>query len=126
MTELGAQESGKIIGTVTDAASGLPIPDALVTIVGTPLGSQTDREGRYAIDSIVPGILTLRVRMVGYRASRTQPYAVSESSRIRVDFKLEPLAVDIEGLEVTARRVRTTGHNGALPHTAPRTRRYRT
>ena len=48
-----AQESGKIQGRVTDAASGQPISGAQITIAGTRLGNITNPEGFYFINNFL-------------------------------------------------------------------------
>ena len=61
-----AQGSASISGTITDSASGRPIPSVQVTILGTTRGAMTDDAGRYALRGLNDGALTLRVQRIGY------------------------------------------------------------
>src|SRR5256885_15688583 len=43
------RQSGSVAGAVRDAASGAPLPGAMVTIAGARLSAQTDAGGHYVI-----------------------------------------------------------------------------
>ena len=44
-----SQTTGNIAGKVTDAATGDPLPSAIITVLGTSLSDTTDFEGKYII-----------------------------------------------------------------------------
>ena len=96
-----AASTGKIAGTVIEAASGSPLPFTTVIIVGTQLGTTADDEGRFFILNLPPGTYTVQATRVGYT-----PYAL-ENVRVSADLtttvELEPAAADIQ-LEATAVR----------------------
>ena len=76
----------KIMGTVTNAATGEPIPFVNVYFAGSTIGSTSDFEGEYAIETFSPGD-SLTASYIGY---------VSKSKRItpkifqKIDFALNP------------------------------------
>src|SRR5690606_8573506 len=61
-----AQNVGRIAGTVTDAATGEPLPGANVLIVETTRGAAADADGSYYILNVPPGRYEVRASMVGY------------------------------------------------------------
>jgi hypothetical protein len=62
---------GAIAGQVfdADADNGAPtgLGNAVVTIVGTNRGTDTDSLGRFRIDSIAPGRYAIRTRRLGFK-----------------------------------------------------------
>ena len=64
-----------IIGTITgqvfdaNADNGLPtrLGAAVVTVVGTNRGTNTDSLGRFRIDSVEPGRYAIRTRRLGFK-----------------------------------------------------------
>jgi TonB-linked SusC/RagA family outer membrane protein len=59
-------QTGRIIGIVTDSASGQPVPAVQATVVGTTLGAATSAEGRFTINNVPTGAKQLRVQRLGY------------------------------------------------------------
>jgi hypothetical protein len=56
----------KIMGTVTDAATGQPIPFVSILLDNTTYGTLTDFDGRYALEVSNPGD-SMTVRILGYK-----------------------------------------------------------
>ncbi|MEI8046020.1 MAG: carboxypeptidase-like regulatory domain-containing protein [Bacteroidota bacterium] len=50
---------GMISGTLTDSATGEPIPDAILQLQGVAEASTTDEDGTFAFDQVTPGTHTL-------------------------------------------------------------------
>lgn len=57
-----------ITGTVIDSVDAGPLPGVSVLVEGTTLGSQTDRDGKYAILASKGSVLVFR--FVGYNQKR--------------------------------------------------------
>ena len=53
-------------GTVTDVETGTPIGSVSVHVKGTALGAYTAADGRFSINNVPDGALTLEVRRIGY------------------------------------------------------------
>ena len=90
-----AAQTGAVTGVITDAASGQPLFEVSVDLVGTVKGMLTDADGRYLLDGVPEGAYTVRVRMIGY-GIRTAEVTVKAGSAAVADFQLE---VDSVGLE---------------------------
>ena len=95
----GAQ-TGVITGRVLDRSGGSPISDANVVIVNTQRGVRTGEDGRYRIPSLQAGTYQIRVTRIGY-AALTQSVVVA-AGEATADFRLEPTAVTIDEVVVSA------------------------
>jgi hypothetical protein len=62
-----AQGKGRIVGTVTDAKSGEPLPGVNILLKGTYYGAATDFNGKFRIEDIAPGTYTVSVSLIGYK-----------------------------------------------------------
>jgi hypothetical protein len=85
---------GTIAGRVTtraDSGAALPAQSATVSVVGSAFGATTGADGRFLIERVLAGPVTLRVRLLGYRtADRTIRLAAGDTAR--VDITLQPEA----------------------------------
>src|SRR5262245_37642565 len=78
---LAAVASGSLHGSVKDE-TGAPVAGAMVSAVGaTPTVAVTDREGRFAFETLSPGPYFVRVHLSGYVAPRAQMVEVRPSTR---------------------------------------------
>ena len=95
-----AQETGAIEGRITET-SGAPVPDALITVVGTNRGARTTEEGQYRIANLRAGDFVIRVTRLGY-AAVSRPVTIAIGQTARLDVALAPAAVIIDEVIVTA------------------------
>jgi TonB-linked SusC/RagA family outer membrane protein len=86
-----AQGTASISGTVTDSASGRPIPSVQVVVVGTTRGAVSDEQGRYAVHGISAGTWTVRAQRIGYRPE-TRSIALSDGQSATADFTMAEVA----------------------------------
>ena len=61
-----AGTTGKIAGTVIDEETNEPLPGAVVTILGTTMGANTDLNGRYQIINVPVGTFSIQAKMMGF------------------------------------------------------------
>jgi len=94
-----------IAGTVTDSATGQPLPSVEVSVMR---GSQiifntvTDAFGRYVAHQIAPGEYTVVARLIGFRvASRTLAVGTGGAD-VHLDFALTGVALNLSTVSVTA------------------------
>ncbi|GAC1479355.1 MAG: TonB-dependent receptor [Gemmatimonadaceae bacterium] len=83
-----AAPTGAVIGRVTSAMDGTPLPAALIVVAGTALHAQTDDAGRYALTDIVPGHRTIAVRRAGFAEAR-RTVLVRSGAVDTVDFAVD-------------------------------------
>ena len=87
-------QTGTITGTVTEAATGEPVPGANVFLKETKRGAATDADGNYTISNIPVGTYTLRVTFVGYKASIEQVQVQSGENRVNVQLQAGEIGLD--------------------------------
>ena len=92
-------QTGSVSGRVTDAVSGQPAPGALLAVEGTGLFTQSDDEGRYALQGVPAGERTVAVELIGYAPQRRQ-VTVSPGQTTVLDLLMVPVAVSIEELRL--------------------------
>jgi protocatechuate 3,4-dioxygenase beta subunit len=87
------EPDGSISGRITDEDTGLPIAEALVSIVGLPGIWYTDSGGYYLCDSLFPGSYEVRAGKEGY-FPQTYPDSVIVTPGVNtpnIDFVLTPV-----------------------------------
>lgn len=100
----GTVQTASVSGSVLDAVSGAPIPDVLVTIVGTDRSARTGSDGHYMIADIDPGLVKVVAQVIGYHPITTPYYNLKPGSTTPVNFKLAPLRVQLDPIEITGER----------------------
>ena len=81
-----------LTGQVLDAETGLPLPDAGVLLADLGIGTATNRAGRFAFASLLPGPHRIVVTHVAYEAA-VETVAVGPDERGRVSVALRPQVV---------------------------------
>jgi len=96
--------TGKIVGIITDAATGDPLPAVNIVIEGTTMGGATDNEGYFFIINIPPGTYSLQASMVGYTVESKTGVIVNVDHTTPANFNLRVTAIAGEEVTVTAER----------------------
>jgi TonB-dependent starch-binding outer membrane protein SusC len=93
---LSAQaETGRIIGTVTDATTASPVASASISVQGTNRGALSGSTGSFVITQVPAGTHTLRATVIGYRTSE-QEVVVRAGQDVVVRVTLQPQAVELQ------------------------------
>jgi TonB-linked SusC/RagA family outer membrane protein len=100
VTALSAQETGAVLGSVTDRETGQPLAGAQVMIVELERGVLANNDGRYLFPNVPVGEFTIRVERIGYGGSE-QSVTVTAGGSAVADFALQPQAVALDELVVT-------------------------
>lgn len=81
----------KIKGTVLDKLSQAPLVGAVVQLVGNTgkIGTQTDNNGRYVLDSVALGRCEIMVTYSGYKDADIPNIVVTSGKEVIVDVQLE-------------------------------------
>ncbi|OZC04154.1 TonB-dependent receptor [Rubricoccus marinus] len=95
-------QTGRVEGTVRDAASGQPLAGANVVLDGTSRGAASDASGAFVISDVASGEVVLVATRVGYTALR-QRLTVRAGEAVRVTLALNEAALDAGEVVVRAR-----------------------
>lgn len=91
-----------IFGSVTQQESERPIEGVLIMLQGTTLMDETDRKGRYRIDSIPPGRYDLISYVSGFRTDARR-ITIADSD-LQIDLQKDGLSYQLREIEVEAER----------------------
>jgi len=95
-----------ISGRVVDAESSTPLPGANVQVFNTVRGAIADRDGRFFIGGLPPGIYTLRVSILGYRAAQVEKVEVAAGRTANLQVSLKPTAIEMDPVVVSAGKIK--------------------
>ncbi len=96
-----AAATGTIAGTVTDSATGTPVPGAQASIVGTTLGAVTGPDGRYTITRVPAGTHRVQIRRLGFQLREVTGVVVAAGERVALDVRLRTAPLQLEAVVST-------------------------
>ena len=96
-----AQPTGRITGTVTSTASSLPVPNAIVSVVGTRFRAVTDNAGRFTIVDVPAGTQTLDVRRFGFERKVVADVIVPAGGAVTADVQMATAVLSLEAVVTT-------------------------
>lgn len=95
-----AVASGVITGRVFDAVTERPIVAATIQVIGQSAATATGEDGTFTLRGVVPGIVQLDVRRVGYAPTRKTDVAVSAGKPIVVAIALTKLQLQLAAVTI--------------------------
>ena len=103
-TTAQAQEVGGLRGMVEDADFREGVPGVRVILEGKEMGAITDREGKFFINAVAPGIYTLTFSTDGYARTRKEGVVVAAGSvrdvgsidLVATEFELDPITMEVD------------------------------
>jgi len=114
---LGAQQTGTIVGHVTDGTTQVALSG--VTIMVGTRGALTQSDGRYIIPGVPAGTYTLRAIMIGY-AEATTSVTVQAGQTVTVDVPLSAQALNLSELVVVTYGEQRAGNiTGSVKQVTP-------
>lgn len=98
------QSSGKLVGVISDKASGEVLPGVNVSLDGTTLGAASDVDGYFVILNVPVGTYDVRASFIGYQDVLVQGVRVSASKTTEVNFALQEAAIEGQAVVITAEK----------------------
>ena len=100
-------EPSRLIGYVKDASTGRPLASAQVAVNGGDGGvSLTDLDGRYVVDGVPSGTVSVTVTLIGYATKTVTDVEVAHGRVTSLDLTMDSQAIEVMGVTVTAQRER--------------------
>jgi len=96
-----AAQNATVSGRVTDQASGQPIQEARVIVIGTSLFTTSGQDGKFTLRNVSPGTPEIRVLRVGY-AEQKKPIRTAPGETVTLDFAMTQTVVRLEDVVTTA------------------------
>ena len=103
-----AQSAGRLVGTVAEAETGVPLGGVNVVVLGAGRNTVTRPDGGFEIAGVPPGTYTLQVTSVGYDDLR-RPVTVEAGAVTRVALALVPGTADLGEVVVEGRGTNLIG-----------------
>ncbi|MGE0160540.1 MAG: TonB-dependent receptor [Gemmatimonadales bacterium] len=103
-----AQEGGegRVVGRVIDMETGRGLPGAQVTVEGTALGVLAGVDGRYILQRVPAGPVSIRVEMLGFGTKTVAGVEVPRGGAAEANVSLETSALLMDEIIVTAAQER--------------------
>ena len=98
--------TGRIVGRVVDANSGVGLSDVQVQVVGTTMGTMSGLDGRFAIPNVPVGTVTLHVRRIGFAPKSVTGIVLDAGKTVEQNVSLASTAVQLDVQVVTAQAER--------------------
>ncbi|SFC68263.1 TonB-dependent receptor [Parapedobacter composti] len=103
VTQALPQQSGRIVGRITDAVSGEPLPNATIQLQGSSSVTVTDNRGLYRLNGVPAGHAELVVRYLGY-VDQQVSVNVEAGRAKQADVAMTPQLTELEGITVSGIR----------------------
>ena len=100
--------TGRITGRVVDAQTGAGLTSVGVQVVGTTVGGMTGLDGRFTINGVPAGTVSLTVRRIGYQAKTVTGVAVAADGAVEQNIAMQTASVQLSAQVVTASAERGT------------------
>ena len=106
--DLTAQATGRIVGRVVEGQQGAPVAGATVEVDGTDRRAVTALDGRYVLERVPAGAVSLRARMIGFGPKLVTGVLVPDGGSVAQDIALAAEAVQLAEISVSAESERGT------------------
>ncbi|MBK6932710.1 MAG: carboxypeptidase-like regulatory domain-containing protein [Saprospirales bacterium] len=104
---LFGQKTTSVKGRILDAATGEPLPYVSIQFDGTNIGTRSDIEGNYYMQSDAPGQGKVKIVCVGYE---TQVLPVNNGVANRLDVQMREATVGLKEITVRVEKYRNRGN----------------
>ena len=94
-------QTGRLYGTIIDSKTGETLPGATVLLEGTVKGAQADFDGKFSINNVPEGKVTLIISYISYSTKKITDIDVKAGDATNVNVQLQASAAqDLNEVEV--------------------------
>lgn len=103
-SNLLAQATGSISGTILDRNTQKPIAAASIELIPLNKGIASDEQGRFRITDITPGSYTLKITAIGFFEKLLTNQVITSGNENNLSIELDPSGDSLSEVVVSARR----------------------
>jgi len=96
------QDTGTIVGEITEEATGETLPGVNVVLVGTSIGTAADLQGTFRISNVPVGTYTVRATFVGYSDAIEKGVVVEAGETTTLNIVMRQQRKELDELVVVA------------------------
>lgn len=96
---VGSAQKGVISGKVLDSEDKMPLPGAMLEIVGMNKYTISDRNGRFEFLNVLAGSYTIEVKYIGYASARENVVLTGSANAI-ANFELATMGTELQEVVV--------------------------
>ena len=100
--------AGRIVGRVLDGRTGEGLADVGIQVVGTTTGTASGLDGRFTVNRVTPGTVTIHLRRLGFAAKTVTGLVLAPGQTIEQSVTLEQVTASLATQVVTASSERGT------------------
>jgi hypothetical protein len=97
-----AQQAGRVVGRVVEAEGGTPLAGAIVEVGGTGQRTTSAIDGRYVLQNVAAGTVSITVRLIGFQPKTVSGIVVAEGKVVEQNVSLASAVVELQELAVSA------------------------
>jgi TonB-dependent SusC/RagA subfamily outer membrane receptor len=98
---LAQAQQASITGRITDQASGQPVQEARILVIGTSLFTSSGVDGRYTLRNVPPGTAEVRVLRVGFQEQK-RSVTTTAGQTATLDIAMTQTVVQLDEVVTTA------------------------
>lgn len=91
-----AGTTGKLVGLVTDKATGDPLAGVNIQLLTTAMGGASDIDGYYLVNNIPPGTYTIRATYLGYRPLEVKGVVITVDKTTEINIEMQESVLELE------------------------------
>jgi TonB-dependent starch-binding outer membrane protein SusC len=100
------QQTGRVTGRIIDATTNRPLVGVQVFVPPTGIGNLTDEDGRYLLQNVPAGAVTITAQLVGYKQGETS-VTVRAGETMVANLQLSETAIALDEIVITGAGVAT-------------------
>ncbi|MFA6166268.1 MAG: TonB-dependent receptor [Gemmatimonadaceae bacterium] len=94
--------AGRVVGRIIDAGTGQGLTDVAVQLVGTKMGTMSGVDGRFSINGVSAGTVTLFARRIGYQPKTITGLFMDAGKTLEQNISLSTATMQLSAVTVSA------------------------